>query len=94
MTQVEEGKAALAAERARVMKEKCDNELMAALPALEAAEAALRDLKRADVIEVKALRNPPVGVRQVMAAVCIMLREKPAMVPDPKQVGKRIPDYW
>ena len=54
----------------------------------------MKNLSRADIVEVKALKNPPEGVRIVMEATCIMFEEKPKMVADPNRVGKKVADYW
>lgn len=48
---------------------------------------SLKNLSRNDVVEVKALQNPPQGVKLVMEAACIMFDEKPKMVDDPSKVG-------
>lgn len=42
------------------------------MPALNAAIAALDTLKQNDISLVKAMANPPNGVKLVMEAVCIM----------------------
>ncbi len=41
-------------------------------------------------MEVKALQNPPAGVKLVMEATCIMFDEKPKMKDDPNNVGKKV----
>jgi len=43
-----------------------------AMPALNAAIAALDTLKQTDISIVKAMANPPSGVKLVMESVCIM----------------------
>lgn len=48
-----------------------------ALPALNAAVAALDALDKKDITEVKGFVKPPQAVQVVMEAVCIMLGEKP-----------------
>ena len=42
------------------------------MPALNAAVSALDTLKQQDISLVKAMTNPPAGVRMVMEAVCIL----------------------
>lgn len=42
------------------------------MPALNAAISALDTLKQNDISLVKAMANPPNGVKLVMEAVCIM----------------------
>jgi dynein heavy chain len=51
-------------------------DLDAALPALANAMAAVNGLEKSQISEMKALPNPPVGVRMVMEAICIMFKEK------------------
>lgn len=46
----------------------------------DAALASLKSLNRNDVTEVKAMKNPPDGVRMVMEAVCIMKKVPPKKV--------------
>merc|ERR1719446_629271 len=65
-----------------------------ALPALYAALANVDKLQKKDIDEMKALGNPPARVKQVMAAVCIYMKEKPTKVPDPNDPKKKIDDYW
>lgn len=65
-------------------------ELDAALPALDAALASLKNLSRNDIVEVKSLQNPPAGVKLVMEAACIMFDEKPRMKDDPNKMGERL----
>ena len=79
---------------AKAIKDDAEADLAKALPALDAALESLKNLSRADIVEVKALKNPPEGVRLVMEATCIMFEEKPKMVADPNRMGKKIPDYW
>lgn len=42
------------------------------MPALNAAVSALDTLKQQDISLVKAMTNPPAGVRMVMEAICIL----------------------
>ena len=53
-------------------KDECEEQLAIALPALNAAVAALDTLKQQDISLVKAMTNPPAGVRMVMEAICIL----------------------
>ena len=54
-----------------------------AIPALEAALAALNTLKPSDITIVKTMKSPPAGVKLVMAAVCVMRDIKPDKINDP-----------
>eukprot|EP00798_Chlamydomonas_sp_ICE-L_P022533 gene22533-29660_t len=83
-----------AAASAKEIADDAQRDLDEALPALDAAVASLKNLSRNDVVEVKAMQNPPSGVKLVMEAACIMFEEKPKMVDDPNRMGKKIPNYW
>ena len=60
------------------------------MPALENALSSLKNLTKADIVEVKSLKNPPEGVKMVMEATCIMFNLPPKMVPDPNRVRMMI----
>ena len=75
-------------------KDECEALLAEAIPALEAAVAALNTLKKADIDLVKSMKNPPAGVKLVMEAVCVMKAIKPERVNDPAGSGKKVDDYW
>lgn len=59
-----------------------------AMPALEAALAALDTLKPSDITVVKSMQNPPDAVKLVMESICIMKGIKPERKPDPSGSGK------
>ena len=40
------------------------------------------------------MKNPPPGIKLVMAAVCVMRDFKPDRINDPSGSGKKIEDYW
>lgn len=61
---------------------------------MEAAIAALNTLKPADITIVKTMKNPPPGIKLVMAAVCVMRDIKPDRINDPSGSGKKIEDFW
>ncbi|GMH32802.1 hypothetical protein BSKO_00636 [Bryopsis sp. KO-2023] len=82
------------AAEAKAIAADAQRDLDEALPALDAAVASLKNLSRNDVVEVKSLANPPMGVKLVMEATCIMFDEKPKMIPDPNKMGKKMADYW
>ncbi|XP_067137533.1 LOW QUALITY PROTEIN: dynein axonemal heavy chain 7-like [Centruroides vittatus] len=79
---------------AQNLKDECESDLKEAIPALEAALAALDTVKPADISLLKSMKNPPIAVKLVMAAVCVMKNIKPVKINDPRQVGKKIFDYW
>ncbi|XP_059519194.1 dynein axonemal heavy chain 12 [Myotis daubentonii] len=82
------------AEEAQLLKNECESDLAEAIPALEAALSALDTLKPADITIVKSMKNPPSGVKLVMAAICVMKDIKPEKITDPSGTGGKIFDYW
>ena len=50
---------------AQAIKDDCEKELAKAVPALSAATLALNTLRQEDVRVVKAMNNPPFGVKLV-----------------------------
>ena len=64
-----------------------------ALPALNAAVAALNTLTQQDITLVKTMKSPPYGVKLVMESVCVLKGIKPERIPDPA-TGKKVEDYW
>ncbi|XP_046502836.1 dynein axonemal heavy chain 12 isoform X9 [Equus quagga] len=82
------------AEEAQALKNECESDLAEAIPALEAALSALDTLKPADITIVKSMKNPPSGVKLVLAAICVMKDIKPEKISDPSGTGGKILDYW
>ncbi|KAJ3193186.1 Dynein heavy chain 7, axonemal [Irineochytrium annulatum] len=94
VVQADEEVASRTADSAKAMKQECEAGLAEAVPALEAALAALDTLKSADITVLKSMKSPPPAVKLVMEAICIMKDIKPVKVPDPAGSGKKIEDYW
>jgi dynein heavy chain, axonemal len=69
-------------ERISVEKKLAENALDEALPALEAAAEALKNLKKDDITNVKSYANPPGPVKDVCQCV---LELKPSGKEDPSQ---------
>ncbi|NXE11184.1 DYH7 protein, partial [Lophotis ruficrista] len=84
---VDEEIATKKAEEAQALKNECESDLAEAIPALEAALPS-------DISIVKSMKNPPSGVKLVMAAVCVMKDIKPEKIADPSGTGGKILDYW
>ncbi|KAG6939406.1 dynein, axonemal, heavy chain 7, partial [Chelydra serpentina] len=82
------------AAEAQELKNECESDLAEAIPALEAALSALDTLKPADITIVKSMKNPPSGVKLVMAAICVMKDIKPERITDPTGTGGKVLDYW
>ena len=91
---IEVAEAAKKGDEAGAVKKECEDLLAEAIPALNAAVAALDTIKPADIKLVQTFKNPPAAVKLVMEAVCVALDVKPAKVPDPAGTGRKIDDYW
>ncbi|ELT89912.1 hypothetical protein CAPTEDRAFT_157693, partial [Capitella teleta] len=81
-----------AAMEAKAIKDECEAKLAIAMPAMNAAIAALNTLKQNDISIVKAMANPPLAVKLVMEAVCILKGNKPERKSDGS--GRQVEDYW
>ncbi|XP_063786085.1 dynein axonemal heavy chain 3-like [Pseudophryne corroboree] len=92
LVEADEATANKAALEAKAIKEECEQELSVAIPALNAAIAALDTLKASDITLLKTMQNPPSGVRLTLAAVCILKGIKPEKKGD--QNAKNIDDFW
>lgn len=62
------------------VQDECESELSVAMPLLESALAALNTLTKADITEVRSMKNPPQPVKKTMEAVCQLLGVKPKKV--------------
>ncbi|RXG59866.1 hypothetical protein Avbf_02975 [Armadillidium vulgare] len=63
-----------AAEAASGIRKECEAELNLALPLLEEATAALNTIKQDDIVFIKAMKNPPSGVKLVLEAICVLFK--------------------
>jgi len=94
---VQEEEANVKAKEAKAIADDAQADLDKALPALDAALSSLKNLTRNDIVEVKALKNPPAGVKLVMEGCAIMFGQKPKMVKDESpgaKPGAKVADYW
>lgn len=64
------------ASEAKAISDDAEADLNAAKPELEAAEAALKLLDKAAIVEIKSFPNPPAAVVMVCEAVMVLLGEK------------------
>lgn len=64
------------AAEAKAISDDAEADLNAAKPELEQAEAALKSLDKAAIVEIKSFPNPPKAVLMVMEAVMVLLGEK------------------
>ncbi|KAM9009556.1 dynein axonemal heavy chain 1-like isoform 1-T1 [Ara ararauna] len=92
VVQTEEMKAKVKAQTAQDIADDAQRDLDKALSALDAALASLRNLKKSDVIEVRAMQQPPPGMKMVIEAVCILKGVKPKKVAGEK-LGSKVDDY-
>eukprot|EP00927_Polykrikos_kofoidii_P046388 TRINITY_DN40623_c0_g4_i1.p1 TRINITY_DN40623_c0_g4~~TRINITY_DN40623_c0_g4_i1.p1 ORF type:complete len:2568 (-),score=563.58 TRINITY_DN40623_c0_g4_i1:159-7829(-) len=89
----DEAAAAEQAADAGKMKTDCQRDLDKAMPALASAVEALSQLKKGDIVEVKAMKTPPDGVVLVSKALCWCFDVKPKKVNAPDGRSK-MDDYW
>ncbi|NXW28891.1 DYH3 protein, partial [Phaetusa simplex] len=94
LVSADEKEANEAAAVAKAIKDECEGDLAEAMPALQAALAALDTLNPSDISLVKSMQNPPGPVKLVMESICVMKGTKPERKPDPSGSGKMIEDYW
>ena len=62
--------------RIAVEKQEAEDDLAKAIPALEAAAEALKNLRKEDITEIKAFAKPPAAVQKVCECVQILKKEK------------------
>uniref|UniRef100_A0A8C4VAF4 Dynein axonemal heavy chain 3 n=1 Tax=Falco tinnunculus TaxID=100819 RepID=A0A8C4VAF4_FALTI len=93
LVSADEKEANEAAAVAKAIKDECEGDLAEAMPALEAALAALDTLNPSDISLVKSMQNPPGPVKLVMESICVMKGTKPEKKPDPSG-SKMVEDYW
>ncbi|XP_073954501.1 dynein axonemal heavy chain 1-like isoform X1 [Choristoneura fumiferana] len=81
------------AQETTAMAEDAQRDLDEAMPALLAAEKALQELNRNDVVEVKAMKKPPQGVLLVIESLCMVFDIKPIKEPG-ASFGEKVLNYW
>ena len=67
----------VAVDEANAIKEECEKELDEAMPILMAAEDALKVLDKKDIDLLKSMKNPPLAIKVVMQALCLVLYPNP-----------------
>jgi len=72
----EEEKVRVIEEDVTVKQKLCEEDLAKAIPALEAAQAALDTLDKSNLTEYKSLGTPPPGADDVAAAVMVFFAPK------------------
>ena len=90
---MQEASATEISERAGAIAADAQADLDKALPALAAAVQCLKELKKAHIDEVKALKKPPGGVRLTLEVACVFFEVAPVKKPDPEDPSKKVLDY-
>jgi len=90
---VDEAAAQKMADEANYIKTDCEEALAVAMPALRAAEEALKAITKGDITNIRTVLVPPAAVEKVMTGVMILLRQKPEMKMDPA-TGKKKAEWW
>lgn len=88
----DEGLANRAAALAQQIRDECTKELAEAVPAMESAIRALDTLVPEDIVFLRAMKNPPLGMKMVLEAVAILLEFPPERRLD--HSGFPVDDYW
>lgn len=89
----DEAVAKKSADAANEIAEDCKGALAEAMPALRAAEDALKNITGKDVSLVRTVQVPHIDARMVMSAVCILLDVQPNRKMNP-ETQKKETDYW
>lgn len=79
---VEKGKCEIIQAEVTQKQEDCECDLAAALPAVGKAMAALDTITKKDLGEMKALKKPPAGIDDVMAACLVLLSPAEGVIKD------------
>jgi len=82
----DEAETAIKEAEARKIQTQCEDELQRALPRLEEALQAVRNIKKDQLTLIKSFTTPPGGAKIIMSGVCVLLGEtvKPKKGPDGK----------
>ncbi|KRX11121.1 P-loop containing nucleoside triphosphate hydrolase [Pseudocohnilembus persalinus] len=83
-----------AVDEANVIKFDCEKALEEAMPALQAAENALKVLSKNDIDQMKSMKNPPQPVKTVMQALCLILYPNPTEKKKNPDTLKLEVDWW
>ena len=59
----------------RAIADNCNSELAEALPALNKAMEAVKNIDKGQLTLIKAMGSPPEGIKMIMSAVCVMFGE-------------------
>lgn len=64
------------------------------MPALEAAENALKVLDRKDIDQLKSMKSPPTVIKIVMQALCLILYPNPSEKKKNQETLRIEIDWW
>ncbi|XP_076618005.1 dynein axonemal heavy chain 7 isoform X2 [Colletes latitarsis] len=92
VVKIDENAAETYASEAAAIKAECDADLAEAMPILKRAQAALDTLTTADIAVIRAMKQPPYGVKLIVESVCVLKQIKPERVQQPD--GTFMEDYW
>lgn len=81
------------ADEANLIAADCKEALEEAMPALRAAEEALKAINSKDITMIKSVQVPNDATKMVMSAVCILLRTEPLKKMNP-ETQKKETDFW
>lgn len=84
----------MAVNEANAIKEDCEKDLAEALPALQAAEDALKVLDKKKLDLLKTMKSPPQVIKVVMKALCIVKYPKPTETFKNPETLKVEVDWW
>lgn len=78
------------------MREDCKTELDKVLPLLAAAQEALKQITKDDMVLLKSFTKPPAPAAFVMEGVCYAFNEDQNVKWQPKEPGsmEKIQDFW
>jgi dynein heavy chain len=74
---------------AAILKEACDQGLAAALPNLERAKDAVKNLNDSHIFEMKTMKTPSKAIKMTMAALCTILN-----IPRDRKIKDVYDSYW
>ncbi|KZC14323.1 Dynein heavy chain 7, axonemal, partial [Dufourea novaeangliae] len=92
VVKIDENAAEIYASEAAAIRTECDADLAEAMPILKRAQAALDTLTTADIAVVRAMKQPPYGIKLIIESICVLKQVKPQRVQQAD--GTHIDDYW
>ncbi|XP_076179047.1 dynein axonemal heavy chain 7 isoform X1 [Ptiloglossa arizonensis] len=92
IVKLDESVAETYANEAAAIKAECDADLAEVMPILKRAQVALNTLTTTDIAEIRAMKQPPYGIKLIIEAICVLKQIKPERVLQPD--GTYLEDYW